>query len=182
MAKTRFVALLRGVNVGGKNKLPMAELAKIFQAAECADVRTFIQSGNVVFSANASRAGKIVEAIETAIEGQFGFRPPIVLRTLDEMNAAITRNPFWTADVDENLLFVSFLRDEPEAARISLLDHERFLPDEFAVVGRELYLKLPTGAGKTKLTNAYFDSRLKTISTSRNWRTVNTLRDLLKPQ
>ncbi len=174
-----YLALLRGVNVGGKNKVPMKELVKIFEEAGCKDVLSFIQSGNVMFNAPARLAKTIPERVEFEIEARFGCRTPVVSRNLKELSAVVPGNPFFEAGVDEKMLFVMFLADEPTVEAIGRLEPARFVPDEFLLVGKDLYLKIVTGAAKTKMTNQYFDSRLKTVSTSRNWRTVNKLLELM---
>ena len=173
----RAVALLRGINVGGKNILPMKALAEMFVAAGCKDVKTYIQSGNVVFrSADAMRAAAFVRE---RIAAQFGLKVPMVVRSAAEMDAVVKENPFLKAGVDEAWLHVMFLADEPAAELVAKLDHGRSSPDEFEVGGREVYLHLPNGAAKTRLTNAYFDTTLKTVGTQRNWRTVITLLEML---
>lgn len=168
-----YVALLRGINVGGKNKLPMKDLAAMFRKAGCTDVETFIQSGNVLFNAPAKVAKQITSVIPAEIEKRFGHRPPFVMRTAAQLSAAIAGNPF--AQLDEDLLYVMFLARTPDAERVGGLDAARSAPDEFAVRGAEIYLVLRTGAAKTKLTNAYFDKALATVSTVRNWRTVTAI-------
>ncbi len=173
-----FVALLRGVNVGGKNLLPMAELTRMFEEAGCASVLTYIQSGNVRFSASPAKAAKLPGMISARIAERFGYRTPVILRTADELGETVRNNSFLHAGAPENHLHVLFLADQPEAAAIASLDPDRSPPDAFVVRGREIYLRCPNGAGTTKLTNAWFDSRLTTISTGRNWRTVLKLFEL----
>jgi uncharacterized protein (DUF1697 family) len=175
----RHVALLRGINVGGKNMLPMKELAGIFATAGCTDVMTYIQSGNVVFCAEGKVAKGLSEAITTQVEKQFGLKVPVVLRSTAEMGAVIRGNPFLKAGAAEEMMHVLFLADNPSADLVAGLDAERSAPDDFVVVGRDIYMKLVTGAAKTKLTNAYFDSKLKTVSTMRNWRTVLKLAEMM---
>jgi len=178
-ASSRHVALMRGINVGGKNILPMKELAAIFVEAGCVEVTTYIQSGNVIFSAPDKVAAGLNGVIAKQVEKRFGLRVPVVLRTAAEIDAAIRGNPFLKAGASEEMLHVSFLADLPDTAMIAGLDAGRSTPDEFAVVGREIYLQLPNGAARTKLTNAYFDSKLKTVSTMRNWRTVLKLVEMI---
>ena len=173
-----FVALLRGVNVGGKNLLPMAELSRMFEEAGCANVLTYIQSGNVRFSASQAKAAKLPGVISARIAERFGYRTPVILRSADELGETVRNNSFLHAGAPENHLHVLFLADQPEAAAIASLDPDRSPPDAFVVRGREIYLQCPNGVGNTKLTNAWFDSRLATISTGRNWRTVLKLFEL----
>ncbi|HVP63905.1 MAG TPA: DUF1697 domain-containing protein [candidate division Zixibacteria bacterium] len=175
-----YVALMRGINVGGKNKLPMKDLAAIFTGLGCRNVRTYIQSGNVVFDAPASVARKLASQIAANISKQFGLTVPVVLRDREEMARVITGNPFLAAGLDEKWLHVMFLADRPTANAVAELDHNRSAPDEFQVVGREIYLHLPNGAGNSKLTNVYFDSKLGTISTARNWATTLALFEMIK--
>jgi uncharacterized protein (DUF1697 family) len=168
------VALLRGINVGGKNKLPMKELAAMFAAAGCGDVRTYVQSGNVVFTA-ADVAG-LDERLAGEIAARFGIRVPVVLRSASAMQAVVKGNPFLKAGVAEEGLHVYFLAcAAPAKEMVKALDYERSPGDSYVVSGREIYLHLPNGVARTKLTNAYFDKQFGTVSTLRNWRTVVTL-------
>lgn len=167
------IALLRGINVGGKGKLPMKELAAIFTAVGAASVRTYIQSGNVVFESAAPEA--VVEAVTKQIAAKFGYPGRIVVRSAVELRGAYGANPFEKTGAPVESLHVYFLADVPAAAAAKSLDPERSLGDSFAVVGREIYLHLPQGMARTKLTNTYFDTKLKTVSTARNWNTVGKL-------
>ena len=174
------IGLLRGINVGGKNKLPMDELVGLFAEAGCSDVKTYIQSGNVVFRAVPRIVARLAERVSGRIERRLGLRVPVVLRTAQELERVARTNPFLAAGADPELLHVMFLADEPAKAAVAGLDAKRSPPDEFAVVGREIYLRCPQGMARTKLTNAYFDAKLATISTVRNWRTVTKLIELAR--
>ncbi len=173
-----YVALLRGVNVGGKNKLPMKDLCEIFTSAGCSEVRNYIQSGNVVFRAGVAVARKVPELVGREIERRFGFQARMVLRTAAQMREVVEKNPF--LDRGEELLSVMFLADVPGAEAVAWLDPERSPSDSFVVQGDVVFLHTPTGMANTKLTNAYFDSRLKTFSTGRNWRTVLKLLEMME--
>lgn len=153
----------------------MKSLAAIFEDAGCSAVRTYIQSGNVLFES----ASVDPSAIEHAIFEQFAIRSPVVMRSLDQMRAIIEANPFLADCEDEKSLFVHFLRAEPFVNRLSTLDPRRGHPDRYQVIGSEIFLALETSAAVTKLTNAYFESRLGTTSTARNWRTVTKLYEML---
>ena len=165
----KYAALLRGINVGGKNKLPMQELAELFAGAGCRNVETYIQSGNVVFQASAALAKDVPSFVSEAIEQRFGYRVPLILRSGPELAKVVAGNPFLRRGAAEKELHVYLLADQPAAAE---LDAQRSPPDEFVLKGREIYLRLPNGMGRSKLTNAYFDAKLKTVSTARNWATV----------
>ncbi len=175
------VALLRGINVGGKHKLPMKRLVTMFEDAGCTNVRSFIQSGNVLYEAGSALARRIPVTIGEAIAEEFGFEVPVITRSADELRRAIRANPFLEKGGDESALHVAFLADRPAKAKVSGLDPDRSPPDDFAVRGREVYLRCPNGVGRTKLTNAYFESKLGTRSTMRNWRTALKVRELAVP-
>lgn len=170
------LALLRGINVGGNNLLPMKALTEIFAAAGCTAVQTYIQSGNVIFRSPAIEA--VAPAVRAAIAARFGFNAPVIVRSAAQLARAIAASPFTAPGTDPASLHVMFLEDSPSPALIAALDPDRSPPDTFAVIGREVHLKLPNGTARTKLTNAYFDSRLKTVSTQRNWRTVLKLAEM----
>ena len=176
MGSALHVALLRGINVGGKNKLPMKDLATLFEEAGCEDVRTYIQSGNVIFRAGAAPADAIPSLISASIEERFGYRVPVVTRTAEDLRAIVKANPF--AGAEANKLLVLFLAEPPAPEHVEALDPNRSPGDEFAVVGREVFLHCPNGFARSKLTNSYFDSALSTTSTGRNWRTVGKLLEL----
>ena len=176
-----YVALLRGINLG-KRQLPMKDLARIFEDAGCADVRTYIQSGNVVYRAGAELARRVPGLVEAAIAERFGFDAPVVTRSAAELAAVVRANPYADeAEADPKSVHVGFLRERPSARAVSALDPDRSPPDTFVVRGREIYFHFPNGMGKSKLTNPWFDSRLGTVSTMRNWRTVITLEEMARP-
>jgi uncharacterized protein (DUF1697 family) len=175
-----FLALLRGINVGGKNMLPMKDLTEMFVAAGCDNVRSYIQSGNIVFNAADRLSGQIAGVITARIAERFGYRTPVVLRTVKQLEHVVCNNPFLRKGAAEETLHVLFLADLPDPRSINALDPDRSPPDAFIVRGQEVYLHLPNGVARTKLTNDYFDSKLTTTSTGRNWRTVMKLLELVK--
>jgi uncharacterized protein (DUF1697 family) len=168
----RYAAMLRGINVGGKNILPMKDLATLFTKAGARKVETYVQSGNVIFDAAAKAAARFPALIETAIAKQFGFSSPVILRSAEELAKVAKSHPAHVAGEDTKPLHVMFLADSPDPKRLADLDPKRSPPDTFTVKGREIYLLLPNGVARSKLTNAYFDSRLGTVTTIRNWNTV----------
>ena len=178
--QTKHVALLRGINVGGKNRLPMKDLAEIFAKAGCRNVTTYLQSGNVIFSAPASLLKRIPEVVSKDIAKRFGYQIPVLVRSSEEIAQIIRDNPFLQAGKPEETLHVYFLADLPIALAIKSLDPNRSAPDVFCVRNREVYLHLPNGMAATKLTNTYFDSKLSTTSTARNWATVLKLYEMLQ--
>jgi uncharacterized protein (DUF1697 family) len=174
------VALLRGLNVGAKNLLPMQDLAEMFVEAGCVGVSTYIQSGNVIFCAARALVTELPERIAGRIEERFGYRVPVILRTAKQLSDTIRDNSFVKNGADEKALHVYFLASVPKAEDLAKLDPNRSWPDTYVVHNREIYLHLPNGMARTKLTNAYFDSKLATTSTARNWRTVLKLFELME--
>lgn len=174
-ASKTYVALLRGINVGGKNKLAMKDLVGLFEELGCRDVHSYIQSGNIVFRAPDLLACRVPALVAARIEKSYQFLPPVLVRSAVELKSVNAHNPFLQPSMDPEALHVVFLEKHPKAEHVLALDPLRSPPDKFAVRGREIYLSLPNGGAKTKLTNAYFDSKLRTISTVRNWNTVQKL-------
>lgn len=169
---TTRVALLRGINVGGKNRVPMAELRAVFESLGCTRVRTYIQSGNVLFGAGRS----VTPArVQQAIEHEFGVESTVVMRTAEEVRGVAEARPF--PDADLSAIHVGFLADAPAKGVLEGFDDERFRPDELAVIGREVYLHLPNGVGRAKLPRA-LERHLGIPTTIRNWKTVSKLVEL----
>ena len=172
---TTFVALLRGVNVGGGNRLTMAALQAAFAEAGGRRVETLLQSGNVVFDAPASAGEAIVARARASLARLISNDAPIVLRDGESWLRLVAANPFLAAGGDVDVLHVACLSALPSAERVARLETDRSPPDAFVVVGAEVYLSLPNGVARSKLSNAWLDSRLGVVSTMRNWRTVTKL-------
>lgn len=170
----KHVALLRGINLGGKNSVAMKDLAALFTAAGCRDVATYIQSGNVIFSAPAS----VLKKLPATVSNAFGV--PAVVRSHDELASAVRGNPYLAEGIDPKWLHMVFLARVPPPAAVAALDPDRSPPGRFHVKGQDIYLHLPTGVGKTRITNAWIDSKLSTLSTIRNWNTVLKLLELTR--
>ncbi len=156
----------------------MKDLAAMFETAGCEEVRTYIASGNVVFAATAALTRRIPSLIRTAIRAEFGFEPPILTRSAGQLDAIVADNPFPGTGADEKMLHVVFLSDTPGSEALAKLDPQRSAVDEFAANGSEIYLHCPKGFASTKLSNAWFDATLETVSTVRNWRTTCKLREM----
>ena len=171
-----WVALLRGINVGGRNRLPMKSLASIFTAAGCTDVATYIQSGNVVFSADIQSVDSFAETIGAAIEAEHGFRPALHLIERSEFAAAIAANPYEHATADPKSLHVFFLNRKPASNARPAVEELRSPSESFEIIGRCLYLHAPDGIARSKF--ARVDKALETSTTARNWRTVDQLRTM----
>lgn len=177
----RHVALLRGINVGGKHKLAMGELRDLAATLGAEDVSSYIQSGNLVFTASASTVKVFGDRLETAIAEAYGFEVPVVIRDRNAWLGLVAQNPFVEQGVDPNALHIAFLKAKPAEKLRSSLDPERSPGDtwRWSVDGAALYLWLPNGVGRSKLTNVYLDKALGTTATVRNWKTAEALAALL---
>ncbi len=173
MGATTVVALLRGINVGGHNKLPMAQLREIAASIGLADVQTYIQSGNLVASTDGDPSA-VGPALGDAITSATGLTVPVIVRTASEWAQLVAANPFpGAADLGKHVHVICL----PTAASESLRAFEAsgFAPEEFAVVGSEIYLHLPDGMGRSKLAIAVHRLPEAAAGTARNWNTVQKL-------
>lgn len=175
------VALLRGVNVGGKHRLAMKDLVRVCEGLGCLDVRTHLQSGNVVYRASAALAGRMQTALREALAAQLGLDVPVITRDARGLRAVVEGSPFIARGLDPATVHVMFLADVPEAPLVAALDPNRSPGAAFVVDAADVHLHLPDGVARTRLTNAWFDARLRTTSTVRNWNTVTALAALVGP-
>ena len=173
---TVIICMLRGVNVGGHNKIKMEELRALCGALKLRNACTFIQSGNVLFATSERDLEALAEKIQSAIERKFKFRPGIVLRTIDELREVIKKNPFSKyAESDPGRLLVTFLAADPgNAARKEALAVDTS-PEVMRLVGREAYIYFPNGQGKQKMSWPKIERILKTTGTGRNWISVTKM-------
>jgi uncharacterized protein (DUF1697 family) len=172
-----WVALLRGVNLGARNKVPMAGLRLLMADIGAEDVQTYVQSGNVVFRSALARE-ELVRRVEREIRSRFGVGADVVLCTRAELARIVAGNPFARDEAEPTRLHVTFLAQAPARARIKELSGDEFEPDRFHVTRAAVYLHTPQGYGRSKLSNAYFERKLGVRATTRNWRTVTTLAEL----
>lgn len=163
----RQIALLRGINVGGNKRVEMARLRTLLEELGYRDVRTYVNSGNVVFSG----PRRSEEHLESAIEKTFGFHVPVVLRSRDELADVVKASPFRDIASDPAKYLVVFCGAEPATE----LDPADFAPETFRVRGREVYLWAPGGIGTSPLAKVLANKSLGEKSTARNWRTVEKL-------
>jgi uncharacterized protein (DUF1697 family) len=171
-----YAALLRGVNLGARNKVSMAELRALFAALGADDVVTYVQSGNVVFRSGVGRA-ELRRAIERRIQRDLALDVTVVLRAKAELAKLVAGNPF-AGRGREPKLHVTFLAETPTRARVRELERAASRSDEFRVVGKHVFLHLPGGYGRSKLSNAFFEKQLGVAATTRNWNTVTKLAEL----
>ena len=172
-----YVALLRGINLGSRNKVAMADLREVFTAVGVEDVTTYVQSGNVVCKSREG-AATLAGAVEKEIGRRLGLDVTVLVRTKPEVVKVLAGNPFAKRGDEPASLHVTFLGETPDRARVRKLDPERGGSDDFRVAGREVYLHCPNGYGRSKLTNAYFEKELGVAATTRNWKTVTKLAEL----
>ena len=173
-----YVALLRGVNLGARNKVSMADLRALFLDLGHEEVATYVQSGNVIFKSEIGNVAELTKTIERRIARDLGLSITVVVRTKAQLARVAADNPFAAREAEPTKLHVIFLAAAPGRAHVSELDATRFAPDEFCLVGKEIYLHTPQGYGRTKLSGAYFEKQLGLAATTRNWRTVTKLAEL----
>lgn len=172
------IALLRGINVSGKNLIKMTELRDTLAGIGLQDIRTYIQSGNIVFEADEA-GDHLADLILAQIHTRFGFNIPVIVLLQDELRRIRDDNPFiGTADVVEKQLYVTLLSYAPEQALVDHINSLDFSPDQLIFAGKAIYSNLLTGAANTKITNALLEKKLKVNATTRNWNTVLKLCDL----
>ena len=176
-----YVALLRGINVSGQKSIRMADLVKLFESLKFRKVRTYVQSGNVVFESGSADASAIAGKIEKKIRQKYGFDVSVIIRTPEELETIISRNPFAREHQKETeRLYVTFLAKIPDDRLASDLDMKKDAKEKFTIKGKEIYLYCPNGYGRTKLNNTTFERKLKLIATTRNWKTTTTLLEMAK--
>jgi uncharacterized protein (DUF1697 family) len=166
-----YIALLRGINVGGNKKVPMAQLREVFGELGFSDIKTYVNSGNVVFGGR--KAGQ--RRIEDACEAAFGWRIPIVLRTREELGAILDANPLGAKATNLSRYLVSFSGSTADLDASKLDGVTPGRNEEYAILGREAYLWLPDGVHSSPLAKAVTDRRFDVVLTARNWRTVEKL-------
>jgi len=172
---TRYVALLRGINLGKARQVSMPRLAEILTDRGYGDVRTHLRSGNVILDSSRAEAS-LAKDLEKAIEAEFGFEVPVVVRTGKEMAAVVAGDPFATVATDPARYLVTFLPGPPAPDKVDALPPAEV--GEYLVRGRELYLWLPDGIQNTPLASWKWDRLLGTPGTARNWNTVVKLAEL----
>lgn len=176
-----YIALLRGVNVGGKNKLKMAELSKALVANGFDNVRTYIQSGNIVFSSTLTDKLFLADKIKEIIHKAFGLEIPVLIKTHKDLVNVVNSLPFNKKQLAETKkIYFLFLFNTPTNQILETLKAMDFHEDIFSVKDDVIYLYYNNGAGRSKMTTSIFEQKLKIVATARNWNTVHKLIDLSK--
>jgi uncharacterized protein (DUF1697 family) len=190
-----YISILRGINVSGQKKILMADLKKLYESLNFLNVKTYIQSGNIIFDYQNTEdhndeidlqeiQQKISLQIANKIAEQYDFQVPVIIRNVEEMESCIKNNPFIGKYADLDKFHVSFLSQIPTESNIDKLNDKAkegyFRDDEYLILGKEVYLYCPNGYGITKLSNNFLENKLKVIATTRNWKTVNELLRIAK--
>ena len=170
---SQAIALLRGINVSGKNKIRMADLKALFASLGCNPVATYLQSGNVVFGSSKAISAS---SIERAIKDQMGLDVPVLTLAPPELAAIFQNNPFLNKDgVDPTHCYVTFLWETPSKTLVSELELPNNETGSFSISGKYVYVHCPNGYGRSKIHNGFFEKKFDQLATTRNWKTVNAL-------
>jgi uncharacterized protein (DUF1697 family) len=174
-----YISLLRGVNLGPYNRMKMEDLKKSCETLGFGQIKTYVQSGNVIFKAAKQSTSGLSAKLKEKILADFGYTVPVLTKTAEEIEKAIRNNPFLKENgIDTSKLHVSFLWEAPSAASLKKLGELPAKPDQFRHHGCEIYLYCPNGYGKTKLSNNILERVLSVGVTTRNWKTVNSLHEM----
>ncbi|MFI7320018.1 DUF1697 domain-containing protein [Streptomyces venezuelae] len=182
MATKTYAALLRGINVSGHKRVPMAELRTLLEGLGHGGVRTHLQSGNAVFTAEHGDEESLAASLRAAIEEHFGFTVDVLVRDHAYLKAVVDACPFPAADLEPKQLHVTYFSGPVDPSRFASVDQPSYLPEEFRLGDRALYLYAPDGLGRSKLGEVLSRPRLTKglIATSRNWNTVTRLEEMTR--
>ena len=178
-----FISMLRGINVSGHKRISMAELKRLYESLGFVNVRTYVQSGNVVFDSAKSDQSKLTALIEAQIKRSWGYAVSVFIRDPHDFQRLLGSNPFLKGrNEDPAKLHVTFLQHSPLKSALSSLEAPQAGPDEFVVKNQEIFLFCPEGYGRTKLSNNFFERKLDMPATTRNWNTIRALNQLAKEE
>jgi len=171
-----YISILRGINVSGKNRIKMDELKQLYSNLGFNNVQTYIQSGNVIFRTELTDIKVLESLITKEISNGFGFQIPVIVLTNNSLQSALTNNPF-LSDSTKNPAFMhfTFLSDIPQKELFEKIAEKDYTPDEYRFENKTIFLYCPTGYGNTKLTNTFFENKLRITATTRNLQTVKQL-------
>jgi uncharacterized protein (DUF1697 family) len=174
-----YISMLRGINVGGHHRIKMDQLRTSLEALGLAQVKTYIQSGNVVFKAAKISPAALSKKIENQILAQFGFSVSVISRTAEEIAATIENNPLLNQrGIDQEKLHVAFLSEVAASPALQKLADLTLAPDRSRALGKEIYLYFPNGVSNSSLWKHPLDRVLSVVTTTRNWKTVRTLNQM----
>ena len=173
----RKIAILRGINVGGKRKILMADLKSLCEKLGWKNVNTYIQSGNLIFDSNKQNV-ELENVLEKVIKEQFEFDVPVIVRSSKEFQTAIDKNQFYSKDADINQLHLTFLKEKPTDENVEKTLIYNYEPDKFKIVDKDVFIFCSGKYHQSKLTNNFFEKKLNVGATTRNWKTVLKLQEL----
>jgi len=178
---TKYISILRGINVGSGRKVPMADLKKLCENLGLQNVQTYIQSGNVVFELpKTENVSELETRLQKAFTQAFGFDIPVLVRTAEEWAESIAQNPFLKEEnVDIDRLHLTCLKELPATVLLEKIRTIQYPPDRYEIIGRDVFIFCAAGYGTSKLVNSFFESKLKTPATTRNWKTVMKLHEMI---
>lgn len=169
-----YISFIRGINVSGHKIIKMQRLKDILTKGGFKNVQTYIQSGNLVFNTSEKSTEFISKKIEKLIENEFGFAAPVISFTKDDFKKIIDQNPF-TKEEEKEHLYLMFFWDTLDLEQVKILESFEIPNEYFRIMGQVMYLLVPQGYGNAKLNNNFIEKKLKTIATTRNWKTVNKM-------
>jgi uncharacterized protein (DUF1697 family) len=176
-----YIAMFRGINVGGHKRIKMDRLRESLEALGFEQVKTYIQSGNVVFRAGKTSSAALGKKIEARIVSDFGFSASVIVRTDAELGEIIAANPFLPQrGIDHEKLHVTFLSDLPATPALKKLAEFTVAPDRSQCVGKEIFLYLPNGFSASSLWKVPWEKALAVVTTTRNWKTVNAIHQMCR--
>ncbi len=171
-----YISILRGINVSGHKLIKMDALREMITSLGFERVQTYIQSGNLVFQSKQTDEKKLAGKIEKEIIKTFGFEVPVLVIAFDELKKIVKRNPFLKdSSKDISFMHVTFLSQQPTAENFDKIKEVKHREDEFQLIEKSIYLYCPNGYGNSKLTNSFFESKLKLTATTRNWKTIGEI-------
>jgi uncharacterized protein (DUF1697 family) len=178
---TTYISMLRGINVSGQKLIKMDALRKLYENLGFINVITYLQSGNVIFTNKDQDTDKLGQIIRREIQKNFGFEVPVIVLTIDKLKQIIDHNPFINdSNKDQSSLYVTFLLSKPDQFDAKVIEDKKQDMEEIIFSDNAVYMYCPDGYGRTKLSNNFFEAKLKVDATTRNWKTTNELYKIVK--
>ncbi|MDD2531018.1 MAG: DUF1697 domain-containing protein [Bacteroidales bacterium] len=176
-----YISLLRGINIGGHKKIKMDSLRENFSSLGYSNIKTYIQSGNILFSSKEEDKTKLEKEISSMILDKYGFDVPVLVLNSEELNEVISNNPFANStNHNKDFIHITFLSNEVKEFNFTEIDSKKESEDEYKIINKTVYLYLPKGYGNTKIHNNFLEKLLKTQATTRNWKTCLELLEMSK--
>ncbi|MEM7373968.1 MAG: DUF1697 domain-containing protein [Bacteroidota bacterium] len=171
-----YIALLRGINVSGQKKIKMADLRAHLAELPIRHIQTYIQSGNIIFEHENTDPGILERLIHDKIAEKYGYDVPVLVKTAEDLNRVLQNNPFQEeSESGPKRVYFTFLASEPDEARIAKLSEVDYQPEKYVLEGKDIYFFSPSGYGRARMSNNFFENKLKVRATTRNWKTTQVL-------